>query len=59
MKLPASTLLLFLVSLALALVGLIATVRPDLAPAVPAGSGVWFVLAAYGVLTLSVLARSL
>jgi hypothetical protein len=57
MKIGAPTILLFLISLGLAGVGLMGQLRPDLLPADLAAGRFWFMVAAYGVLTLGALKR--
>lgn len=62
MKLNAPTVLLFLLSLALVVVGLISHLQPSLLAALPAAvvaNKFWFVVGGYGVLTAGVLFRGI
>ncbi len=57
MKLTAPTVLLFLISLALAVTSLLGVYRPDLLPPEAAGHSFQFMLAAWAVLAFGVLLR--
>jgi hypothetical protein len=57
MKIGAPTILLFLVSLALEIVGLIGHFRPDLIDPEIARQSLWFMIGGYGVLVLGALFR--
>ena len=62
MKLNAPTVLLFLLSLALVIVGLISHLQPSLFAALPpmvVANKFWFVVGGYGVLTAGVLFRGI
>jgi hypothetical protein len=58
MKLGAPTLLLFMLSLVLAILALLGQFRPDLVSAEIVANRFWLMLGAYGVLTLGVMVRS-
>lgn len=57
MKLGAPTLLLFMLSLVLAILALLGQLRPDLVSAEIVANRFWLLLGAYGVLTLGVIAQ--
>lgn len=57
MKAGAPTVLLFLVSLGLALLGLVGRLRPDLVSADIAAASFWLLVGAYGVLAIGALFR--
>jgi hypothetical protein len=59
MKLSAPTVLLFLISLALAGAGVLGHVQPSLLPPEVAAQKFWLVVAGWGVLGLGVLVRGL
>jgi hypothetical protein len=57
MKIGAPTILLFLISFALEITGLIGRFRPDLLPAEIAADSLWLLVAGYLVLMLGTLFR--
>jgi len=57
MKLGAPPLLLFMLSLVLAILALLGQLRPDLVSAEIVANRFWLLLGAYGVLTLGVIAQ--
>ncbi|MBS0297713.1 MAG: hypothetical protein JSR45_15495 [Proteobacteria bacterium] len=57
MKLGAPTLLLFMLSLVLAILALLGQLRPDLVSAEIVANRFWLMVGAYGVLTLGVMAQ--
>lgn len=59
MKLSAPTVLLFLISLVLAIVAVVAQLSPGLLPPQIEVNRFWIMLGAYGVLTLGVLFKGL